>query len=298
MPLPRISVCLLLLCCFCFRTACATIQVVAAENFYGNVAELIGGDYVKVDNIISNPDTDPHLFSTSANTAIALNDADVIIYNGAGYDPWIEPLLNAQAEKAKTKVINVAELMNVKKGANPHLWFKPETLPALASKLAEVYSQIEPSHRKTFLLNLQTFLARDKKITVLIEKIKARYGGTKITATEPVFGYMTEALGLISLDPAFQQAIMNDSEPTPGMLMAFQKLLTDKTVKVLFYNEQVHDTITENLMKLAKDNHIAVVGIHETLPKDANVITWISTLLEKTEAALAEGNATKKINNS
>ena len=274
-------------------SAHAEIKVVAAENFYANVASLIGGDYVKTNSIINNPDADPHLFTTSANTAVAINDAQVIIYNGADYDPWVMQLLNAQSNNNKVTIIDVATLMNAKSGDNPHLWYNPKTFPTLAKKLTEVFSQIEPDHKKTFDLNYQTFDKRYQTIYSQINDIKARFAGTKVTATEPVFGYMADALGLTMLGQKFQWTVMNDAEASPKMLADYQNLFKQRAVNVLFYNQQVHDNVTESILNLAKDNNIPYVGVSETMPQNDNVITWLKANLSDTQKALEQATATE-----
>ncbi len=273
-----------------FQLSQAKIHIVAAENFYGNIASLIGGDYVEVNSIINNPDTDPHLFTTSTKTAIAINKAQIIIFNGAGYDPWMQQLLNAQSSNNKVAVINVAELMQVKKGANPHIWYQPATFRTLAQTLADKFSQIDPKHKKTFELNLQTFLQRYEKIDKQIQTIKDSTSGLKVTATEPVFNYMAQALGFKMLGTKFQWVIMNDAEPTPQMFIAYQQLFTQKKVQLLFYNLQVKDDQTAKILALAQKNNIPVVGVYETMPQNNNVITWLSSTLDQVEKALNELN--------
>ncbi|WP_157966558.1 metal ABC transporter solute-binding protein, Zn/Mn family [Fastidiosibacter lacustris] len=268
-----------------YNQATAEIKVVAAENFYENVASLIGGDYVTTTSIINNPDADPHLFTTSTQTAIAINNAQVVIYNGADYDPWIKQLLNAQSNNNIT-IIDVAALMNAKSGDNPHLWYNPNTFPTLAKKLTTVFSQLEPEYEKTFKLNMKTFDERYQMVYAKINEIKGHFAGTAVTATEPVFGYMAEALGLKMLGEKFQWAIMNDAEPTPKMLIDYQNLFNQKKVKVLFYNQQVQDNVIDNILNLATENQIPTVGISETMPQNDNVITWLNANLEETQKAL------------
>ncbi|MFZ9035501.1 MAG: metal ABC transporter solute-binding protein, Zn/Mn family [Francisellaceae bacterium] len=264
----------------------AAINVVAAENFYGNVAHLIGGDRVKVKSIIANPDADPHLFTTSAKTAVDIHDADVIIYNGADYDPWIKQLLSATTRDKPPIIIDVANLMDVKSGENPHIWYNPKTFPALAQKLSETFSSLDPKHATTFKRNLETFLNRFDAIDQLINQIRVKYKGTAVTATEPVFGWMANALGLDMKALKFQWLIMNDSEPTPRMMADFQNLIRQHKVDVLFYNQQVADPLTQNILLLAQKSHVAVVGISETMPAAENVITWMKQVLNQTEQAL------------
>ena len=282
----NLILCSLSACVALYINANAEINVVAAENFYANAASLIGGDYVKTTSIINNPDADPHLFSTSTSTAIAINDAQVMIYNGADYDPWVTQLLNAQQNNNKISVINVGKLMNAQSGDNPHLWYNPTTFPTLAKKLADVFSQIEPEHKKTFELNLQTFNTRYKTIYSKINEIKARFTGTPVTATEPVFGYMANALGLKMLGQKFQWTVMNDAEASPKMLANYQSLFTQNKVKILFYNQQVQSNVTDNILSLAKNNKIPDVGVSETMPQDDNVITWLKSNLDDTQKAL------------
>src|SRR5690242_9131411 len=102
------------------------IRIVAAESVYGDIARQIAGDRAAVASIISNPDQDPHLFETTPRIARALADADIVILNGAGYDPWAEKLLNA-APRPKRMVITVTDLVDRKAGDNPHLWYDPPT---------------------------------------------------------------------------------------------------------------------------------------------------------------------------
>ena len=64
--------------------------IVAAENFYGDLARQIAGPDVYVASILSNPDDDPHMFEASPSVARALARADIVIANGAAYDPWID----------------------------------------------------------------------------------------------------------------------------------------------------------------------------------------------------------------
>lgn len=279
----------LLLCvigfCVSLSAIAAPINVVAAENFYGELAQEIGGKAVKVQSIIDNPNADPHLFTTSPSTNKALSQAQVIIYNGADYDPWMGQFL-ASLDKRKVTVIDVAQLMGVKSGANPHLWYKPQTFPTLAKLLTAKFNQLSPENTAATNANLNEFLARNQQVDRSIASIKAKYNGVQVTATEPVFGYMAEAMGLKMQGLDFQWKIMNDSEPTPKMIVAYQNLLTKKQVKVMFYNNQVSDSITQNMQTLARKNGVAVVGVSETMPQNTTINAWLLAEINATAHAL------------
>ena len=265
----------------------APINIVAAENFYGELAQEIGGKEVKVQSIISNPDADPHLFTTSPSTSKALAQAQIIIYNGADYDSWIGQML-ATVDKSKVTIINVADLVGVKSGANPHLWYKPETFPKLAQVLADKLIQLEPQNKAQIQANLKQFITEHNQVNQAIQQTKTKYAGTPVTATEPVYGYMADAMGLKMQGLDFQWKIMNDSEPTPKMIASYQELLTAKKVKVLFYNSQVSDSITKNMQNLAVQNSIPIVGVTEAMPPNMTINTWLLSGIRATNSALAK----------
>ena len=255
----------------------AKISIVAAENFYGGAAQQIAGDSANVTSILSNPNQDPHEFTTDAATARAVADADIVIYNGIGYDDWMDKLLGAQGKPGRI-VIRVADLIGAKAGDNPHIWYDPRTMPALAAKLAEILKQPD---------NLAAFQREMDAVTSKIAEIKSAHSGTVVTATEPVFGYMADALGFKMENYGFQLAVMNDTEISFQQASDFEKSLHDKSMKILFYNSQVTDPVTQREQETAKKLGVAVIGVTETQPPDAkNYADWMLAELNQVEKVL------------
>lgn len=263
------------------------LNIVAAENFYGDLARQIGGSHVAVTSILSNPDDDPHLFETSPSTARTIADAKVIIYNGADYDPWMDKLLVASSKPDRTTIV-AADLIGKKSGDNPHLWYNPATLPAVAKALAADLSKRDPANAVHYEANLKQFQASLDGIDKEIAEVKKTYGGTEVTATEPVFGYMAEALGFKMLNYDFQVTVMNDAEPSPTQVAAFENSLKDGSAKILFYNSQVTDEATTRLLNLAKQNKVTVIGVTETEPAGQTIQTWFGGQIESVQKALAD----------
>ena len=87
------------------RAADGKIAVVAAENFYGDIARQIGGDRVAVVSIMNNPDQDPHLFETTPGIVQHIADARIVVFNGADYDPWMDKLLQAVPRPNRTTIV-------------------------------------------------------------------------------------------------------------------------------------------------------------------------------------------------
>jgi len=264
----------------------AELKIVAAENFYGGVAREIAGKDAQITSILTNPNQDPHEFTTNANTARAVADADVVIYSGISYDPWMEKLL-ATPGRAHRVVIVVADLIGAKEGANPHIWYDPRTMPALAAKLVEILSGHDAAGAEVYRKRQSDFQKAMQPELAEIAEIKASYAGVKVTATEPVFGYMADALGLKMLNGSFQIKIMNDAEPSVQETAKFEQSLVSKTARILFYNSQVTDPTTERIQGIARGAGIPVVGVTETEPPDqTSYAGWMLHQLAVVETAL------------
>ena len=262
------------------------LTVVAAENFYGDLAQQIGGPAVHVTNILTNPNQDPHTFEASPSTARAIADAGLVVYSGADYDPWVANLL-AASKAPDRKVIVVADLVHRKSGDNPHLWYDPATMPALAKALTAEFAGRDPAHHADYESRLQAFLASLEPMNRKIAALRQKYAGQPVSATEPVFGYMSDALGLDMRNQPFQIAVMNDTEPSASQIAAFEKDLKTRAVKVLFYNSQVTDDLTARLQKTAQESGVPIVGVSETEPPGLSYQAWMGGQLEATGKALA-----------
>jgi zinc/manganese transport system substrate-binding protein len=245
----------------------ATITAIGAENEYANVIAQIGGKYVTVTAIESNPNTDPHTYEASPAVAREISGARLVVQNGVGYDTWATTIENAAPDPGR-KVINVQHLLGLPDSTpNPHLWYEPATMPAVASAIAADLAAIQPAHAAYFKANQAAFTASLAAWNQAISKFKAAYPGTTVATTEPVADYMLQAAGADNLTPwAFQAAIMNGTDPSAQDVAIERALFAQHKVKVFLYNQQVTDTLTESFITLAHASGIPVVGVYETMP--------------------------------
>jgi zinc/manganese transport system substrate-binding protein len=262
------------------------LTIVAAENFYGDVAMQLGGSHVTVSSILSNPDQDPHLFEADPRTARALSNASLVIYNGADYDPWMDKLLQASSSAQRT-ILVAADLTGKKAGDNPHLWYAPQTMPAVARAIHHFLDTADPANQADYDHRYQVFLDSLQPIAAQVAKSKRQYAGRPVTATEPVFGYMADAIGLNVHNPEFQLAVMNDTEPSAKDIAAFENDLKQRRVQVLIYNSQATGALTRRMLALAKSVQIPAVQVTETEPSHMNYQSWMLSQLNALDAALA-----------
>ncbi len=261
------------------------IKIVAAENFYGDIAKQIGGPDVAVTSVLSNPDQDPHLFELSPSVGRDVSAARIVVYNGIDYDPWIENLLGA-ARSTGRKAIVVADLVGKKTGDNPHIWYDRRTMPALAKALADTLSSEDAAHKAEYEKRLAQFDESMKPVQAKIDEMRGRLAGVPVTATEPVFGYMFAALGMTDRNQSFQLAVMNDTEPSASDIVAFENDLKKHRVKLLIYNSQATDPTAKRMRQLAEASGVPVVGVTETEPAGETYQSWMMGVLAAVDRAL------------
>ena len=243
------------------------IVAVGAENEYADVIQQVGGQYVQVSAIMSNPNTDPHTFEASASVARVVSAAQLVVQNGVGYDTFMNTIENA-APNSSRKVIAVQDLLGLPADTpNPHLWYKPGTMPAVANAVAADLAALQPAHASYFKANAAAFISSLTAWNNAIAAFKAKYPDTPVATTEPVADYLLQAAGADNLTPwAFQADIMNGTDPSAQDVAVERSLFTQHKVKVFLYNQQVTDSLTESFITLAQSNGIPVVGVYETMP--------------------------------
>lgn len=271
----------------------SVIIAVGAENEYANVLSQIGGKYVAVSSILNNPNTDPHTFEASTKVAEELSSALLVVQNGVGYDGFMNKI-EAASPNPKRKVIVVQNVLGLpSNSANPHLWYNPKTMPAVASVMAKDLAALDPSHKSYFQKNLQAFDASLEPWFRAIATFKAKYPSTPVAVTEPVADYLLQAMGAKILTPfIFQADIMNGVDPAPEDITLEEGLFTKHLVKVFCYNQQVVSSLTLSIRHTARSAHVPVVGVYETMPTPGyDYQSWMMAEVAAIQAAVAHGTS-------
>ncbi len=273
------------------------IVAVGAENEYANVISQIGGKYTRVTAILSNPSTDPHTFESSPSVARSVSSAQLVVQNGVGYDSFMNKIEAATPDSGRA-VIDVQKLLGLPDSTpNPHLWYSPTTMPAVARAVAARLSALRPAHKAYFASRLAAFMTSLKPWAEAIAQFRAGYPGTAVAVTEPVANYMLQAAGVRIRTPFTLQAdLMNGVDPSPQAIAEQDSLLKDHKVKVLIYNQQVTDTLTQSFLKTAAQYGIPVVGVYETMPVPGYTYqSWMLAEVRALQKAVAAKTSTQKL---
>lgn len=264
------------------------LRIVAAENFWGSIASQLAGTKASVQSIIVNPAQDPHSYEPLPGDARTLATAQLVIVNGVGYDPWAPKLLAAEPAAGR-QTLDVGALFGLHEGDNPHRWYDPPQVEAVARAITADLIRLDPADRRYFQQQLLTFETRRlASYHALIDRIHARYAGVPVGASESIFALLSPSLGLhLMTPPSFMKAISEGTDVTAHDAIATESQIVHHQIKVWVYNSQNATPQIQHLNQLARANHIPIATVTETLsPAGDSFEQWQVTELQGIAAAL------------
>lgn len=252
------------------KASSSQINVVTTLDFYGEAAKAVLGDHGTVTSLITSPNVDPHDFEPTTKTAKTVAKADLVVYNGAGYDNWVKKL-NGK------KYLSAASVMKTKDGANEHLWYDPQTMAKLADRLATEFGKMQPQNKASFKQNATKYKKSLAKLTKMLDKIKQNSNNQKVAVSEPVFDYSLNKMGYQIANKHFAKATEEGSDPSYSDIKKLQDDIKNKKIAFFVQNTQSDSSVIKNIVELCHKNKIPVVKVTETLPKDKNYVSWLSS---------------------
>ena len=279
-----------------FLSACAAptsaqpssgkVLVVAAENFYGDIAQQLGGEHVSVTSILSDPNVDPHEYESNVQNGIAVSQAQLVIQNGGGYDTWMDKLLSASPNPRRT-VLAAADIADHKLPNNPHVWYGIDNIQTIARSITAALEKSDPADQAAYQQNLSQFLASLAPLQQKLDDLKTRYAGTPVGLTETIFLYQSNPIGLKVLTPFdFEKAIAEGNDPPAATMLTTSDQISQHQIKVLMYNTQTVTPVTTNLQNEAKQANIPLVPVSETMPPGKTYQHWMLDQLNALQTAL------------
>jgi len=257
-------------------SAAPRFQVVAAENFWGSIAQQLAGSKATVRSIIVNPDTDPHSYQPSAGDARTMAGAKFAIVNGIGYDTWASQLLAANPVSGRT-VLDVGNLMSLKEGDNPHQWYSPSAVQKVINAITAAYDRIDPADKAYFAAQKKHFETVSlKPYDQLRAQIRKRFAGVPVGYSESIFEPLGQSMGLKLLTPySFAKAVAEGTEISAQDKQTVDSQAQHRLIKVWVYNSQNATPDIQRINTIARQQHIPIATVTETLsPATLNFEQW------------------------
>lgn len=262
------------------------IKVVATVDFYGEVAKAVLGNQGSVTSIINNSDVDPHDYEPTTKVAQQVAGANVLLSNGIGYDTWMDKL--AQNNSKATNIHVGEDIVGKKNGDNPHLWYRQQTMPALANYLAAKFAKMDPKKADYFKANAKKYIATLAPIDQLVSKLKAGSDGKGVDVSEPVFTYALDEMNYKVNNQSFSDSVENGTDPAPKDVAAMQQDIIHHKIDFFVQNTQASDKTVVQLVKLAREHNVPVVNVTETMPAGKDYVQWMTSQFKQVEKIQAK----------
>ena len=268
------------------------VAVVASTDVWGSVARAVTGRHLAVKSILTGADVDPHSYQASPSDAAAIADASLVVYNGGGYDPWVDHVLATHPAIKSIDAYSLLGTADTSGGQRPneHVFYNLSVAKTVASAIAERLATIDSRNAADYRANAAAFCRDADAIAVDEHAIAGAYPGAGVVATEPVAYYLLAAAGLVNRIPAgFLAATENDSDPSPADMASTLELINRRQVLALLVNPQTSTSATDGLQVAARRAGVPVTHVTETLPNDTDYLTWQRNTVNQLTAALQSG---------
>ena len=252
------------------------MSIVTTTNVYTDIAKNIVGKYGTATAIIDKSSVDPHDFDPTTADAKKVAQANIIVANGLGYDSW----MNKLAKSVDKKPVLVGEdLMGLKSGDNPHIWYNLDMPTKYVEYLVKRLSKLDKKHAAYFKENGEKYLAKIDKIKQLAQ---ANKGDQKpVFVSEPVFDYALQEAGYKIGDKEFEEAIENGTDPSPKTINEMNNSIKQKKIAFFVNNTQASSSTVKTFVKLAKKNNVPVLNVRETIPNNTTYLAWMKENYQK-----------------
>jgi zinc/manganese transport system substrate-binding protein len=257
------------------------LTVVASTDVWAGVVRAVAGDAVEIKTIIHDPAGDPHSYESTPSDAVAVAGADLVVFNGGGYDEFMEQVLAQTPDKP------TVQAYSHEASANEHVWYDLPVVQAVAEQVAAELGKLAPGQAQQFTADAQTFGTEIDELRARVSRIADAHAGAPVAMTEPVAYYLVEAAGLKDLTPPeFTEAIEEETDPPAAAVAATGQLLAQRQVRVLIYNPQTETPVTSKVRSDAETAGIPLVSMTETLPESTEYLEWMYGQIDALSVAL------------
>ena len=248
------------------------VSVVASTDVWGSVATAVAGEHASVKSIETGPTADPHSFEATPADVATIADASLVVYNGGGYDHWVDDVLAGDPE---IEAVDAYSLRNSGEPANEHVFYDVGVAKAVAAEIAKRLAETEPSHADLYRANATEFGKKADAIAESQRAIGKAHPSGSVVATEPVAYYLLRNSGITDrTPPGFASAVEEGDDPSPADVAAMLDLIDAREVSVLLFNPQTETPATKQIRDAAQRASLPVVTVTETLPQGVDYLTW------------------------
>lgn len=247
----------------------AKLQLVASTSVWGSIAQQVAGSNANVHVILGNPAQDPHSYEATLRDRLAVQNADLVVFNGMGYDDFMTKLNTFATGQ-------IAPLGACKSVGVEHCFYQIGVAHTVASQIAKDLSTLDPAHSADYLKNAATIADQDTALIALSQAIVTGRDNIAVVETEPVMDSLLSEMGFDNVTPLdFTKAIEEGRDVPVSTLKLVQDRIIAAHMSFLAVNRQTSTAQVAALVKLCADNGVSVVYFDELMPAGQNYYSWM-----------------------
>ncbi|MCR4326915.1 MAG: metal ABC transporter substrate-binding protein [Candidatus Roizmanbacteria bacterium] len=255
-----------------------TVSVVASIYPYGFLAQAIGADDIVV-SVIVPPGAEAHDFEPSPKDIAKLEEADVVIANGAGIEPWLDEVQKTRSRLQKPTLIMAPDAVD------PHVWLDPNTMKRFAAILSDELSRVDPQRASVYA---QRTVVLQKQLTALDARMKQTLSNCEYTSAivaHDAFGYFGRAYDIKLIPIA---GISHEDEPSAKKIAELIDLIRSNQIHAVYFESYADPTLSQTLVE-----ETGVISLPldpaETISDDDSATTNYLTIMEENRKQLQKG---------
>jgi zinc transport system substrate-binding protein len=235
------------------------------------VAERIGGEFADVKNVVP-AGVEPHDFEPTAKDLVAISASDIFIYNGSGFESWVEKAAES-FDKSKMIVVNATEGLPLLKAEehheehheehegdgsatdaaaeshehdhgefDPHVWLDPTLLKAQAEKVKQAFIQADQAHSADYEKNYQALATDLDKLDQEYKEMVAQSSRKEFMVSHTAFSYLAHKYGLEQIAIS---GISPEDEPSPSELKELVEHVKEHNINYVLFETLASPKVAE-----------------------------------------------------
>ncbi len=231
--------------CVCLAGGCLPraeppANLTVAATFYPlyEFASRVGGERVIVRSLVPTG-VEPHDFEPTPKEVASLTRTRLIIYNGAGFEPWLEKLL--PAVPADTVRVNTSAGLPLV-GKDPHVWLDPVLAARQVERILEGLNRADPDGRAVYATNGERLRADLDALHRRFAATLANCARRVFITTHAAFGYLARRYGLTQISIS---GLSPEAEPSAARLKTIVQEARRAGVPVIYFETLVSPRVAE-----------------------------------------------------
>lgn len=210
-----------------------SLEIVTSFTILENLVSELGGSRVSVTNLVPR-NSDAHIYSPKPSDSIAISNADLVIFNGLGFEGWIFRLIKDSGKENNYLIASDGiNLLYQSNEIDPHAWQSFKNIRIYIDNISGELINLMPEHEKYFVLRRDDYL---KKLSELEINLNDQFSHIPIhkrivITSHDAFGYLGREFNIQFLAPL---GLSLDAEASAEDVADIINQIKEKEVTALF----------------------------------------------------------------